>query len=171
MTEDDRPQELRPFASDHNRIFETFVDSAGDDHRAMVLGVIAYGIYKQRKREWATGVRETTGRPPTPQEIQAWVGSWTPTAIDGARSNAAEVLSAFAQSVIKDEEPRILARALKGSWIRSIVQSLTSNLIYTLILIGIAMALIFSGVDLLSVFRSAKEITQPPAASTLSNPG
>jgi hypothetical protein len=97
----------------YNAIFEKFVDAAQDD-QSEIVGIIAYGIYKTAKREWVIDFKEREERSPTEAELKAYVSSWTESRIDGAKQNAAQVIAEFAQTVVDEQEPRILRSALQG---------------------------------------------------------
>jgi len=67
-------------------------------------------------------------------------------------------LAEYAQSVIENEEPRILKKALRGSFWRAVWPSMVGALLYTLILIAFAIVLALSGIDLLGILKSASSL-------------
>ncbi len=71
------------------------------------------------------------------------------------RDEAAGALSAFAEVVIADERPRILEEALQGGFWRSVGSSMAANFFYTLVLIGLAIVLTLSGVDVVGILERA----------------
>lgn len=145
-------QPERAGRKEYNVLFEKFVDSAGDGH-GRVLGFVAYGIYKQAKREWSADIRDKNGRGPNAEELAAYIATWTPSQIDNAHERAAQAMSAFAQSVIEEATPQILEEALRGSFWRGVFQSALAAFLYTIFLIGCATILAFSGVDLIGIVQ------------------
>ncbi len=140
--------------TDYNRVFEKFVGD-GEDGMSDIVGIVAYGIYKNAKREWAMEFRQTYGRPPSADDLRAYHATWTPAQIQSARNSAAQVMTAYADSVISTEEPRILREAVKGSFWPAVGTSIFSNALYTLALIAIAIVLARAGIDLLGLLSSA----------------
>jgi len=136
----------------YNPIFEKLVD--GDDD-GQVLGIVAYGLYKIAKREWASEIARLQNRPPTQAELDAYIATWTPSQLENVKRNAAQVLSEYADSVISAEEPRILRDALRGSFWRGVWPSFTATLLYTLALIALAIVLARSGIDLIGILQRA----------------
>ena len=60
--------------SDRNQVFEQLV--AGD---ADIVGLVAYSVYKQNKRDWLIAFRRVKGRVPTEDESSAYIiGESTP---------------------------------------------------------------------------------------------
>ncbi len=142
-----------PPPHEYNKTFEKFV---GNDFSDLV-GIVAYGIYKHAKREWATSIFNDHGRAPNADELRAYHATWTPRQIESARQSAAQVLSAYADEVISNEEPRILKDALKGSFWKSVWQSIFANGLYTLMLIALAIILAKAGVDLIGLIRESTQ--------------
>lgn len=139
---------------DYNRVFERFVGE-GDDGMSDIIGIVAYGIYKNAKREWATHFRQTYGRAPNSDDLRAYHATWTPAQIQSARNSAAQVMAEYADSVISAEEPRILRDAVKGSFWPSVWTSIFSNALYTIGLIVLAVILARAGVDLIGLLAVA----------------
>lgn len=135
-----------------NPIFSKFVD--GTD--SPIPGYVAYGIYKSRKREWATEIHARTGQPPTSADLAAYHVMWTSGLIENTRDNAEQALGAYADDLIAEATPGILRDALKGRFSRDIVVSILASFIYTLILVMLALILAFSGVDLLGIFTAIR---------------
>lgn len=149
--------------NDYNPIFEKLVVEPADGE---VLGVIAYGAYKKAKWEWAQAIWEKHGRPPSEVELKAYIATWTPSQLEYVRNNAAQVLSAYADTVIDAAKSDIVTEALKGSFWKNVWTSVFAAGLYTLLLIALAIILHFAGVDVLSVFEQAKpEALQPPIST------
>lgn len=66
-----------------------------------------------------------------------------------------QLLATYAKQVIETEEPKILSRALQGSFGRDVWRGIVAAALYTLILIVVAIILAYVGVDLIGIFRSA----------------
>ncbi|MBB2792880.1 UNVERIFIED_ORG: hypothetical protein GGD58_001727 [Rhizobium pisi] len=120
-----------------------------------IVGIVAYGIYKNAKREWAMEFRKSYGLPPTAEDLRAYHATWTPAQIQNARNSAAQVMTEYADTVIAAEEPRILREAVKGSFWPAVGTSMFSNLLYTIGLITVAIVLAWAGIDLLGLLSTA----------------
>lgn len=139
---------------DYNKVFEKFVGE-GEDGMSDIVGIVAYGFYKNAKREWAMEFRNSYGRSPTADDLRAYHATWTPAQIQSARNSAAQVMTAYADSVISAEEPRILREAVKGTFWPAVGTSIFSNALYTVGLIVIAILLARAGIDLLGLLSTA----------------
>lgn len=149
--------ESEPTSSqEYNRVFEKFVGE-GDDAMSDIVGIVAYGIYKNAKKEWATDFRAAYGRPPAFSDLKAYHATWTPAQIQSARNSAAQVMTAYADSVISAEEPRILRDAVKGSFWPAVGTSIFANAVYTVGLIILAVILANAGIDLLGLVSSVSK--------------
>lgn len=155
----------------YNPLFENLVINAPDG--SQVRGMIAYGLYKRAKWEWASRVYEKEGRKPSEAELQSYIQTWTPTQIDNIQNGAAQILTAYADAVLSEGEPGILKEALKGSFWRSLWTNLLSAAAYTLILILLALGLALAGIDILGVFEKfagdaahTQPTTPPPPVTT-----
>lgn len=132
---------------DYNPIFEQLVDGDHNQENELI-GIVAYGLYKQSKREWSSRIRSAEGRGPDSQELKAYVASWTPSRINGLRTEAAEILASFSGYVIETERPNILKDALKGRFWPSVVQSMIATLLFTVLLLVLYLILNYFGVPL-----------------------
>ena len=141
-------------AQDYNRVFEKFVGES-DDGMSDIVGIVAYGIYKNAKREWATEFRSLYGRPPTAEDLKAYHRTWTPAQIQSARNSAAQVMAEYADSIISAEEPRILRDAVKGTFWPAVGTSIAANALYTIGLIVLAVILARAGIDFIGLVGSA----------------
>lgn len=130
----------------YNTMYERLVDGSSNT----VQGYIAYGLYKNAKREWIRQFEAEKGRAPRPAEVQGYVDAYTAQMRDVFEAQAAGVLAQFAEGAVSDAKPAIVEHALKGTAGRSILQSILANAIYTLILIVIVVILKRAGIDLIS---------------------
>ena len=123
-----------------------------DQGSSPIQGYIAYGLYKNAKREWITQfMAANNGRRPTPAQLNAFVGSFTAQTIQTFETQAAAALVEFADGAVAEQRPAIVEEALRGTFWSSIGMSLLGSLIYTVLLIAIVIALAVSGVDLLDI--------------------
>lgn len=149
-----RSRQPRPY----NAVFERLVAEPQD-----IEGFIAYGLYKQAKREWLIQFRESTGRAPTAGEMDAYTSHWTDTALQSLRENAESALSAYAQTAIEFERPAIEANVLKVGrpiW-KDLLIGATSALVYSLLLILAAYLVSVFGNDFIDAL-SATQAAQSP---------
>jgi hypothetical protein len=154
----------------YTRVYESLVE-ADDD----VIGLVAYALYKQDKRDWIISWRERHGDQPGPQHLDAFVsGKLTPGQHDRYRTAARNILDAYALTAVEAERPLIERRAISdrietaakhiegaGAWWRQIPAGVISALIYTIFLILIAAALRFAGIDLLAIFDAVADRAPP----------
>jgi hypothetical protein len=131
----------------YNTMYERLVDGSSNT----VQGYIAYGLYKNAKREWIRQFEAEKGRAPRPAEVQGYVDAYTAQMRDVFEAQAAGVLAQFAEGAVSDAKPGIVEHALKGTAWRSILQSILANAIYTLMLIVIVVILKRAGIDLISL--------------------
>jgi len=134
----------------YNPIFSRFVpeDASESDQ---LRGLIAYGFYKIAKREWVIQRTAQSGQPPTPQELDAYTGTWTESRLKGLEQQATGTLLQYAESIVDSATPSIREEALRGTTAKSIMLSITANFVYTALLILLLILLRFAGVDLLSI--------------------
>lgn len=133
-------------ATEHNPVFDQLV-LASDD----IEGFIAYGLYKQAKREWLVDHRAREGRAPTPAELRNFSRQWTPTTLKAFHENAESALFSYAQSVVQNETPFIQRDALvqgRPLW-KDVMIGVVSALTYSVILVIAAFLLSVFGNDFL----------------------
>lgn len=143
-----------PIKATYNPIFERFVPD--DDQGNKIEGLVAYGLYKVAKREWAAEIWKSEKRSPTAQELAQYIQSWTPSRLAGLEEQANSALASFGDSVIQDATPGIREDALKGTLASAILTSMAGNFFYTLALVAAVLVLAWSGVDFLSYFEKIK---------------
>lgn len=140
----------------YNPIFERLVGLSGEDGIPHLEGLIAYGLYKTAKRERVAEFWQREDRTPSQAELDAYTTTWTQTQLDNLTARSRQVLSAFASSTLEAEEPRILRRALRGSFWRSVWPSMLGALLYTLLLIALAIVLNRAGIDIMGIFERSR---------------
>lgn len=142
-----------PAKPSYNLLYEKFIDPSAPIAQRLP-GIIAYGLYKEAKREWACEIFKDRARTPTQQELDDYIRTWTTSRISGAKEQAEGALGEFAAAVVEANAPAIREEALRGTFWRSVWQSIFANVAYTLILIFIAIVLKFAGIDFLSALTS-----------------
>lgn len=135
----------------YNPIFEQLVDGNDDQHNELI-GIVAYALYKRAKREWASDLRTRGGSKPSEVQLSDYMRSWTPSRLEGLKTEAAGILAEFADYVVQAQEPRILRDAVKGKFWRGVGTSMAANFFYTVILILAALVLARTQPDILSIF-------------------
>src|SRR5215218_6390974 len=135
------------------------------------IGFIAFGLYEEARREWASDFRDREGRYPAENELRAYERSWTASRLDGIRNAAVQLVAAYADTVSNQIEAEILRRALKGRFWRSMGRWLFSAVIYTLALLGAVAALGRSGIDPIKVIQDLATPPLPPVSGPAQTPG
>jgi hypothetical protein len=141
-----------------------------DTPEQKLIGFIAYGLYEEARREWASDFRDREGRYPAENELRAYERSWTASRLDGIRNAAVQLVAAYADTVSNQIEAEILRRALKGRFWRSVGRWLFSAVIYTLALLGAVLALGRSDIDLIKVIQDLATPPLPPVSGPAQTP-
>lgn len=137
----------------YNTVYETLVQRDDD-----LVGLIAYALYKQHKRDWLIAHHQKLGRSPSEQELGAYL---TAQKLDSTvvmyRERATTVLENFGDAILSRATPDIAREAITSEitsalkWWRQIPTGIATALAYTLLLIAIALVLRYAGIDVLSV--------------------
>ncbi len=135
----------------YNPLYEILVDDPENTQEAL-QGVIAYGLYKHAKREWVSSFYERHSRGPEDEELATYVRTWTPSRIEGLRSEARNILAEYAGEVLREAEPAIIRNALRGQFWRGVWPSMVATLLYSVTLVVLYIVLSNLGVDVLTVF-------------------
>src|SRR4051794_28269793 len=80
----------------------------GDTPEQKLIGFIAYGLYEEARREWASDFRDREGRYPVENELRAYERSWTASRREGIRNAAVQIVVAYADTVTNQLEAEIL---------------------------------------------------------------
>jgi hypothetical protein len=142
MTEPDQLSETRIF----DPIFPRLVKEESPGQK--LIGFIAYGLYLEAKQEWLSALQAREKRYPVHEELCAYERSWTASRLEALEKSAAQVIAAYTDSVMSQVEKQILRGALKGRLWRAAWHWAVGALLYTLLLLGLAVGLTKSGVDL-----------------------
>jgi hypothetical protein len=80
----------------HSDVFERIVGGSDD-----IPGLVAYGIYQIRKREWIEEYQKERGHLPTREEVRNYSFGWRDGSLDSLRGEAEADMFRFAESVMK----------------------------------------------------------------------
>jgi hypothetical protein len=136
----------------YNKLFSIFVDPESSEGEQL-QGMIAYGLYKRAKSEWAKSIWNANGHPPTPEELASYHATWTATNIRSMSDLAASSLAEFAQSVIDEATPAIQRKALEGNFWKNVGTNMFAAFLYSVVLILLVLVLRWIGVDILGLFQ------------------
>jgi hypothetical protein len=140
MTELDQEGKNRPF----DPIFPRLVKEESPEDK--FLGFLAYGLYQEAKREWVSDFQARERRYPGDEELSAYERSWTASRLEALENAAAQLVTAYTDSVVTQVEKQILRSALKGSFWRAVWRWVVSALCYTIVLFALVFGLTRSGV-------------------------
>lgn len=137
----------------YNPLYERFVtdDQSGGDQ---LTGMVAYGLYKQAKREWTTEHFDRHGQKPTEEQLSAYIATWTPSMVQNLREQANGIVLEYGGFLVEENTPRIREEALRGTFWKSVGISIFAAALYTLGLVALLIILRFAGVDFLSILTS-----------------
>lgn len=116
--------------------------------------MVAYSLYKIRKREWATEFYRRESRKPDNDELTSYIRTWTPSLIKGTKSEAANIVASFAASIVEQNTASIREDALRGTFWSGVWKNIFASGLYTLILVGLVVIGQISGVDLMSIWTA-----------------
>ena len=142
MTELDQEDKNPPF----DPIFPRLVKEESPEDK--FLGFIAYGLYQEAKREWVSDFQARERRYPGDEELSAYERSWTASRLEALENAAAQLVTAYTDSVVTQVEKQILRSALKGSFWRAVWRWVVSALCYTILLFALVIGLTRSGVHI-----------------------
>ena len=136
-------ESLSDVESDRNPVFEQLV--AGD---ADIVGLVAYSIYKQHKRDWLIAFKRAKSRAPTEDEANAYIiGESTPRRLATFRHLAQATLDGrgpdvamgfeTAQSLGPDGQPRSYPIAQRPQSVGAARDIIGNNLIASFVSLGI----------------------------------
>lgn len=140
----------------YNKIYERIVQRDDD-----LVGLIAYALYKQHKRDWLIGFKKARNASPNDIEVNAYlIGEGTEGRINAYRDQAARALNNFADQIITAATPNIQKIAIEGrienstKWHNQIFGGIVAAFIYTVISICILLVIKIAGVDILSLAKT-----------------
>lgn len=157
------PAEGAAASTTHNPIFAQLVDLE-DPSVVDVQGLVAYGLYKKAKQEWAQGIWERHQRHPTEAELHGYISTWTPTNIALVQEQSRAAFVQAGEYFVEIAKPGIREEAIRGTFWSRVAETIVANGIYTIVLIAFALILKHAGFDIGSIFKS---VANDPAASAI----
>ena len=133
-------------------VFPRLVDEGGRPQEK-IIGLLAYGLYQEAKRDWISEFFLREKRYPNIDELRSYELSWTTSRLEALHNAAAQLIAAYTDTVVGQSEKEILRSALKGSFWRSVWRWVVGALIYTATVVASIIALNKLGVDWASMFR------------------
>ena len=130
-----------------------------DTPEQKLIGFIAYGLYEEARREWATDFRDREGRYPVENEFRAYERSWTASRLDAIRNAAVQLVAAYADTVSNQIEAEVLRRAQRAVLAQRGTLAVQCPDLY-LIVLGTLVAAGRSGIDPIRVIRDLARL--PP---------
>jgi len=73
----------------------------------ILVGLVAYGIYKQAKRDWIIRFREKRGQKPGAEELDGYHDHFSQSDLDRFRTQAEAMMLSFAEVIVEDRRPEI----------------------------------------------------------------
>ena len=150
-----RPTGPRPYS----RVYDHLVEGEDD-----VIGLVAYALYKQDKRDWFISWKRAHDAEPTPDHVEAFVnGQMTTAQRERYRAGARQVLDSYAFVAVEAEKPLITQTAVAGRveaavakiersrrWYRQLPGILIGGIVAAAIVIGVVAALVALDIDVAS---------------------
>jgi hypothetical protein len=140
----------------YNTVYEKLVQRDDD-----LIGLIAYALYKQHKRDWLIAYRQREDREPSVAELSAYLTSQE---LDRTvlmyRERAEAVLNQFAEQIIDRATPDIQRSAISSeisrslTWWRQLPAGIFAAIVYSVLLILIALVLRYAGIDFLGILSA-----------------
>jgi len=93
----------------HSDIFVRLVEDKDD-----LPGLVAYGLYQQRKRQWISFYEDQNGQLPDPRAREDYANGHRDDAIQALREEAEGSLARFADEVMSQQTERMEINALNG---------------------------------------------------------
>jgi hypothetical protein len=94
----------------HSDVFDRLVRDAAND----IPGLVAYGIYQARKREWIAWCKLTNGSVPNEQELKNYSSSWRDDALAALRSEADGHMFRFAEAMMEQRTSQMMKTAIEA---------------------------------------------------------
>ncbi|MGV8838761.1 MAG: hypothetical protein ACWA6X_00505 [Bauldia sp.] len=140
----------------YSRVYDHLVEGEDD-----VIGLIAYALYKQDKRDWFISWKRAHNAEPTADHVEAFVnGQMTTAQRERYRAAARQVLDSYAFVALEAEKPLITQQAIAGRvetavaklersrrWWRQFPGILLGGIIAAALVIGVVAALVAFDVD------------------------
>lgn len=163
------PSPARPLRPrQYSRVYDHLVEGEDD-----VIGLIAYALYKQDKRDWFISWKRAHDAEPTPDQVEAFVnGQMTTAQRERYRAGARQVLDSYAFVAVEAEKPLIAQIAVAGRveaavakmersrrWWRQFPGILIGGIVAAAIVIGVVAVLVAFDVDVASYLGYEAQVT------------
>jgi hypothetical protein len=136
-----------------HRTYTAYVSHGGD-----VIGLVAYALYKKDKIAFCTEVERMQGRPPTADELSAFIRSVNmPQHIEMARTRAEGILESITEQVLavsiedlqSEYDKKLIERLEKArNPVTAFISDVFSNLAASVILLIVTGAILLSQVEI-----------------------
>jgi hypothetical protein len=123
------------------------------DPREKLLGLIAYGLYEEARREWVDAFNIREKRYPSAEEVKGYEGSWTASRLDGLKNAAVQLLASYADVIATHVEVQTLRDAQRRGFARELGRWLVGAAVFTLLCVGLFIALGRSGIDIIGTLQ------------------
>lgn len=161
-----------PPPTSYNKIFEKLVPQ--DDADDLLVGLIAYGLYKRNKRDWIINYKKThDNNPPSSQEEIDYEEYNTDQSLKDLKRIAESMLTEYADYVIASETPEIREKAIiesKNNFWGQLGIGLLGNFIFAVIILLLFIYAHFNGSDLAeslgSKLKSQPKIEEPKPSNS-----
>jgi hypothetical protein len=147
--------------NDYNPIFEKIfnrVKEPGDE----IIGYIAYGLYKERKRDFLIARQAQLAGPVPKEELDTFHRIYDEGQIDLVWNTAKNSLGTFAVNYADAEKKAAvnaaLADALRGRFWKTVGVTAVANFIFAVGIIGLYFLLRFMGFDLVDKFQKLEQM-------------
>jgi hypothetical protein len=85
---------------------------------------------------------------------------WTPSLLEGKRSEAVQIIASFSQDVVEKARPAILEEMFRGNAMRTVGLNIFSSFIYTLLVLGIVVVIVITGWDIPALLQRLARLIQ-----------
>ncbi len=99
----------------HSHVFDELISSPED-----LPGLVAYGLYKSRKRQWISDFETANGKPPTKEECLGYSFGFRDQSLSALREEAEGALFRFAEDVIESRKPELMVESFNQRAINEI---------------------------------------------------
>lgn len=148
---------------DYNPIFERILARAQQEDD-LITAYIAYGIYKERKRDFLIEQKEKSGVAVPQATLEIYHDGWNDGQIDLAWNKAAGMLATFAVSYADEEKKEAVRSALRdavrGKFWKDVGVNAVATLVFAVGTIILYLLLKFMGFDLIEKLAKLSHILQ-----------
>lgn len=150
------------------RALDSFVSDDTD-----IVGLIAYALYKQRKRDWIIDFkRENGGIQPEKESIAEFERAMLlENSVFDLKSKAESALIAYAESLLEERRPRIREEALTSEFVsdkdviiqsqsfwRQVLQAFIVSVVTTALLVLLAISIGIFGIDIIDGSNTVRDV-------------